>query len=180
MTKKKIHQVPLEARIPINIEHKNFFLDQVSDLPPTSVHLFDESSVLKTTMNRGYGKAPLGVQRYASNANYTINLLHSMQGIDHVNILDGESNSNELLFFFEEALSVTKADGSAVLERGDTVIMDNCGFHHSHFAEPILRDMLHECGINLFYYIHCSGIASGSKSRKMVSHVWIEMVSTHV
>ena len=156
MTKKKIHQVPLEARTPINIEHTNFFLDQVSDLPPTSVHFFDESSVLKTTMNRRYGNAPLGepafeVQRYASNANYTINLLHSMQGIDHVNILDGASNGNELLFFFEEALSVTKADGSAVLERGDTVIMDNCGFHHSHFAEPILRDMLHECGINLLY-----------------------------
>ena len=28
------------------------------------------------------------------------------------------------------------------------------------------------------YYINCSGIASGSKSRKMVSHVWIKMVST--
>ena len=156
---KKIHQVPLEARTPINIEHKNFFLDQVSDLPPTSVHSFDESSVLsiKTTMNIRYGNAPLGepafeVQRYASNTNYTINLLHSMQGIDDVNILDGASSSNELLFFFEEALSVIKADGSAVLERGDTIIMDNCGFHHSHFAEPILRDIFHECGINLLYH----------------------------
>ena len=35
------------------------------------------------------------------------------------------------------------------------------------------------CSIS-FYYINCSGIASGSKSRKMVSHVWIKMVSTHV
>ena len=128
MTKKTIHQVPLEAGSPINIEHKNVFLDHVSDLPPTSVHFFDESSVLKTTMNIRYGNAPLGepafeVQRYESNANYTINLLHSMQGKDHVNILDGASNSNELLFFFKEALSVTKADGSAVLERGDTVVV---------------------------------------------------------
>ena len=31
-----------------------------------------------------------------------------------------------------------------------------------------------------FYYINCSGIASGSKLRKIVSHVWIEMVSTHM
>ena len=33
---------------------------------------------------------------------------------------------------------------------------------------------------SLYYYINCSGIASGSKSRKMVSHVWIKMISTHV
>ena len=64
------------------------------------------------------------IQRYASNANFTINLLHSMQGIDYVNVIDGASNELELLFFFEEALNVTRADGSAILERGDTVIMD--------------------------------------------------------
>ena len=81
MTKKKIQQVPLEAKKPINLEHTNFFLDQVSDLLPTTIHghFFDESSVVKTTMKRRYGNEPLGepayeVQRYASNANFTINL----------------------------------------------------------------------------------------------------------
>ena len=80
---------------------------------------------MKTTMNRRYGNAPLGepaheVQRYASNANFTINLLHSMQGIDYVNVIDGASNGFELLLFFEEALNVTRADGSVILERGDS------------------------------------------------------------
>ena len=51
MTKKKIQQVPLEAKKPINVEHINFFLDQVSDLPPTTIHFFDESSAVKTAMN---------------------------------------------------------------------------------------------------------------------------------
>ena len=66
--------------MPINVEHANFFLDHVSDLPPTTIHFFDENSVVKTTMNRRYGNAPLGepayeVQRYrAINANFTINL----------------------------------------------------------------------------------------------------------
>ena len=97
MTKKKIQQVPLEAKNPINVEHTNFFLDQVSDLPSTTIHFFDESSVVKTTMNSRYGNAPLGepayeVQRYASNANFTINLLHSMQVIDYVNVIDSASN----------------------------------------------------------------------------------------
>ena len=69
MTKKKIQQVPLEAKKPINVEHTNFFLDQVSDLPPTTIHFFDGSSVAKTTMNYRCGNAPLGepafeVQRY--------------------------------------------------------------------------------------------------------------------
>ena len=45
MTKKKIQQVPLETKKPINVEHTNFFLDQVSDLPPTIIHFFDESTV---------------------------------------------------------------------------------------------------------------------------------------
>ena len=45
MTKKKIQQVPSETKKPINVEHTNFFLDQVSDLPSTINHFFDESSV---------------------------------------------------------------------------------------------------------------------------------------
>ena len=101
-------QVPLEAKNAINVEHTNFFLDQMSNLPLKTNHFFDESSVVKTTMNRRYGNAPLGepayeIQRYASNANFTINLLHSMQGIDYVNVIDGAPNGFELLFFFEEA-----------------------------------------------------------------------------
>ena len=156
MTKEKIQQVPLEANKPINVEHTNFFLDQVSDLQPTTFHFFDESSVVKTSMNRRYGNAPLGepayeVQRYASNANFTINLLHSMQGIDYVNVIDGASNGFELLFFFEEVLNVTRADGSVILERGDTVIMDNCGFHRGHFTEPVLREMLADCGVHVLF-----------------------------
>ena len=65
-------QVPSQTIKPINVEHTNFFLDQVSDFPPTTIHFFDGSSVVKTTMYRRYGNAPLGepefeVQRYASN-----------------------------------------------------------------------------------------------------------------
>ena len=60
ITKKKIQQVPLEAKKLVNVEHTNFFLDQVSDLQRTTIHFFDESSVVKTTMYRRYGNAPLG------------------------------------------------------------------------------------------------------------------------
>lgn len=63
------------------------------------------------------------------------NLLHSSFEIDHVSVIGGLSNSQELLLFFEAALNLTGADGSAVLEqgqRGDSVVIDNCGLHRGH------------------------------------------------
>ena len=108
--------------------------------------------MVKTTGSRKYGSTVLGepaieVQRYASNANCTINLLHSINGVNFFNTLDGPSNGMELLTFFDEALQLEREDGSATLERGDCVIMDNCGFHHARFVEPNLRNMFDDCGI---------------------------------
>ena len=114
---------------------------------------------MRTTRNRKYGNAPRGepafeIQRCASSAIYTINLLHSPFGVDCMDVLEGPSNGRdpeELLLFFEEALNLTRADGSAVLERGETVIMDNCGFEHGHFVEPILTALLANCGVRLLF-----------------------------
>ena len=77
--------------------------------------------------------------------------MHSISGVDFFNILDGPSNGMELLNFFDEALQLGREDGSAVLERGDCVIMDIRGFHHDRFVEPVLRGMLRDCGVGLFY-----------------------------
>ena len=54
----------------------------------------------------------------------------------------------ELLNFFDEALQLEREDGSAVLEHGDCVIMDNCGFHHARFVEPVLRAILGIAGLD--------------------------------
>ena len=156
MTKKKIQQIPSESQRNENIQLRNDFLDAISDLEPGTVHCFDESSVVKTTFNRKHGSAPRGepafeFQRYSSNATYTINLLHSPFGVDFMNVLEGPSNGRELLLFFEEAANLTRPDGSAVLERGDTVVMDNCGFHHGHFVKSILTDLLADCGVRLIF-----------------------------
>ena len=51
----------------------------------SQMHFFDETGVIKTSGNRVYGSAPVGLpalERYASNANYTVNLLHSITGVD--------------------------------------------------------------------------------------------------
>jgi len=126
------------------------YLSVCSTLDARNMHFFNEYSVIKTTGNRHYGHSGVGspaakVQRYASNANYTVNLLHSISGINHLNILDGPSNGLE-------ALEEEDLFGNPVLNAGDTVIMDNyCGFHHGRFTEPILRDMLARNGCSLVF-----------------------------
>ena len=130
MTRKRITAVPRESTTPSATEAVDAFLKEISNFRASKLHFFDESSVVKTTGNRKYGSAVLGepaieVQRYASNLNYTINLLHSINGVDFFNILDGPSNGMALLKFFDEALQLEREDGSATLERGDCVIMDN-------------------------------------------------------
>ena len=90
-------------------------LTKFQTLGHQSYIFFDESSVVKTTGNRKYGSAVLGepgieVQRYVSNSNYTINLLHSINGVDFFNILDGPSNGMELLTLFDEALQLERED----------------------------------------------------------------------
>jgi len=101
--------------------------------------------------NSYLGEPAIELQKYASKANYTLNLLHSMHGVDYYNILLGPSNGMEMLNFFDEALAVDRVDGSPILEHGDCVVMDNCRFHHGPVAEPLLRDILQEHGINLLF-----------------------------
>ena len=156
MTRKKISVIPRESTTTEVTDRTNAYLNEISTFLPTQLHFFDETGVIKTSGNRIYGSAPIGVpafevQRYASNANYTVNLMHSISGVDFFNILDGPSNGMELLNFFDEALQLEREDGSAVLERGDCVVMDNCGFHHARFVEPVLRGMLGDCGVGLIY-----------------------------
>ena len=86
MTKKKITQVPLESTEGPNIDSQNAFLAEISRLDPSSLHFLNETSVIQIEGNRKYGNSFIGeraleYQKYASNATYTINLLHSGIGI---------------------------------------------------------------------------------------------------
>ena len=152
----KLSQLPTESLSDVNINYKDYFLDQIAELDCTTLHFLDESGVKITSGNSVYGNSyivepTIEVQRYASNANYRPNLLHSIQGVDYYNILRGAANGMEMLNFFDEALAVERADGSPILELGDCIIMDNCGFHHGHQVEPLQWDILQEHSINLLF-----------------------------
>ena len=105
MTKKKRTQVATESLSEANVHYTDYFLDRISQLGCCTLHFFYESGVIITSGNRLYGNSYLGeptieLQKYASNANYTLNLLHSMHGNDYYNILRGPSNGMEMLNFF--------------------------------------------------------------------------------
>ena len=131
---KKISVIPQESLTPENENRLFEYLTVCATIDPRTMHFFDESSVVKTTGNRHYGHSRIGhpaleVQRYASNTTFTF----------------------ELLNFFAEALEEEDFFGNPLLKVGDTVIMDNCGFHHARHVEPVLRNMLAAHGIALIY-----------------------------
>ncbi|XP_070539474.1 paired box protein Pax-1-like [Ptychodera flava] len=140
-TYKKVSQVPKEQLTERNMQRIVQYIDMVSMMNPLTVHFFDEAGVKRTTGNRSYGHSRVGerafeVQRYTSDVNLTLNLLHSPLGVSHFNIIHGPSNGMEMLHFFDEALQVIREDGNPAISPGDVVIMDNAGFHHGGIAEP--------------------------------------------
>ena len=153
---KKLKVVPRESLTP-QVQHLlDKYLAAICSVNIRTLHFFDECSVVKTTGNRHYGHSGVGtqaieVQRYASNATYTVNLLHNFYGIGHVNILPGPSNGLELLNFFAEAIEEQDIFDNPMLKEGDTIVLDNCGFHHAQHVEPVLRGMLANRGVRLVY-----------------------------
>ena len=155
-TKKKLTVVANESLTPANTERLAEFLAECITANPNTLHFFDECSVVRTTGNRRYGHSSRGkkaieIQKYASNATFTVNLLCNIDGITHVDILPGASNGLEMLNFFAEAVEQRDLFDNLVIKPGDTVIMDNCGFHHGAHTEPILRNIIAQCGARLIF-----------------------------
>ncbi|XP_033726738.1 uncharacterized protein LOC117316305 [Pecten maximus] len=156
MTYKVMQKIPSEtttARFEGQFDH---YLAEVLSYKPEQLHFFDEASVIRTDGNRKRGHAVIGekaveVQKYASNATYTVNLCVGYFGIDYFSIIDGPSNANIMIQFFDDALQETNHIGNPIFAAGDCVIMDNCGFHHQRFGETFLKNMLGLQGLHLVF-----------------------------
>ncbi|XP_070550710.1 paired box protein 1 homolog [Ptychodera flava] len=124
---KKIQSIPAEQLTERNLQRIMLYIDAVTQLDPLSVHFFDEAGIKRTTANRQYGHSSIGqrafeVQRYTSDVNFTLNLLHCARGVSYFSILDGPSNGLEMVHFFEEALEMVDDQGQQILSPGDTVV----------------------------------------------------------
>ena len=158
-----------------SLTHENLlktlnYIMYMSGVDPSTVHFSDETSVVKTTPNRSYGHSKKGlpaveIQRYASNCNYTVNLLHSRFGIDNFNILEGPSNGFEMIHFFEESLQAIDHVGNPVLANRDVIVMDNCGFHHGVCCLSKRFFILEHCELTAM----AVNITSVSKREKLIS-----------
>ena len=155
-TYKRLTVKPQEALTAENQAKFDAYVNTIMTKNPNSLHFFDECSVIKTSGNRRYGHALVGedaieIQRYASNANFTVNLLHGPFGIESYNIIEGPSNGFYMLDFFGDAMNDRNTLGNFFLQNGDTVVMDNCGFHHGRQTEPNLRHLLGQRGVDLVF-----------------------------
>ena len=126
MTRKKISQVLKESLSQVNTDYTNYFLNQIGQSDQAKLHFCDECSAIVTSGYRMNGNTYIGepaieIQRYASKANRTLNLLHSATGVDYFDVLKCPSIGMELFNFFNEALLMNRADGSTILE-DDVVI----------------------------------------------------------
>ena len=155
-TYKKIQTIPAESeRDDVKIRFFEF-MAMMSNTDPTTLHFFDESSVVRTSGNRLYGHSARGqpayeLQRYASDATFTINLLHSVFGVDHFSILKGASNQLELIHFIEECTQKRDIHGNPMIKRGDKIVMDNCGMHHGRLAQEMLQDLSRLHGFEIVF-----------------------------
>jgi len=52
MTRKKVTTIPLKSITPAATAAVDDFLTEIANINPTTLHFFDESSVIKTTGNR--------------------------------------------------------------------------------------------------------------------------------
>ena len=91
-------------------------------------------SKFNTVCHRNYGHSLVGekcveVGRFVENPNLTLNLLVSLDGVSHFNFIDGTSNTDTFVAFWEEAAESYSEDGMPALEPGDIIVVDNCPIH---------------------------------------------------
>ncbi|KAK3101533.1 hypothetical protein FSP39_004273 [Pinctada imbricata] len=156
MTRKIMEQVPHETTSDHHDTLVNNYMSSILTYKPEQIHFFDECSVVRTSGNRRYGHSLSGeraveVQRYASNAKYTLNLLCNIFEIGHFEIIEGASNALEMLDFFQRSVHEKNSMGNPIFNRGDVVVMDNCGFHHHRVYEGRLRNLLNQIGVELVF-----------------------------
>ena len=120
-----------------NLVYTQLFLDYFSDKDPSSVKFLDQTGFQPLDSgHRVYGYSPVGEQcfdarRYLSTANITLNFVAGVDGLKYANIVQGASNSIEILRFFSEAPQTVDPNTlRPVLEVGDILVVDNCTAHH--------------------------------------------------
>ena len=124
-------------------------------MDPSKCKYFDESGFKLTNAHKNYGHSQTGVRcvevgRLIENPNTTLNLMVSINGINHFNFVDGASNTDTFVDFFHEAANSVSENGFSALEPGDLVIVDNCPIHRFN-GEVRVSNFLIQMGIGYIF-----------------------------
>ena len=117
--------------------YTQLFINYLAAKDPRQIKFFDEAGVkLPDVGTRLYGHSSVGtrcveVARKAESPNTTLNMLVSLNGPEYYNLIDGATNTLQVLNFFDEPWNcVNLQSGRPCLQVGDIVIMDNLSAHH--------------------------------------------------
>jgi hypothetical protein len=139
-----------------NMDYTQAFLNVMNRRDPKDVKIFDESGfTLPDVCNPRYGHSPVGepaveIERNRQTPNVSLNLLLGAEGVAYANILDGASNTDTYLDFWDEAWNASTNEGAPALQPGDSVVVDNCPIHHNR-AERILSVVLGNNGVEYIF-----------------------------
>ena len=138
-----------------NMQYIQTYLNFMAQQDPYKVKFMDEAGIeLQSATTRLYGHSPVGIPainivKYSQQPNKTINLLAGLDGT-FCTVIDGASNTERYLNFFDEAINAYTASGIPVLQGGDIIVVDNVSFHHNE-GEQALRNWLAQFGISLTF-----------------------------
>ena len=156
-SRKRITHVTREQFTEENMLYTQLFVNYLSSKDPKKIKFFDESGVKTPHIGtRRYGHAPLEercveVVRKMESPNITLNLLVSLDGPMHFNLVEGSTNTVQFLNFFSEASEATNMlSERPAIEVGDIIVMDNLRVHH-YDGGRILEEYFDDIGVELIF-----------------------------
>ena len=156
-SRKRITHVVREQFTEENMLYTQLFVNYLSSKDLKKIKFFDESGVKTPDIGtRHYGHAPLGEQCVEvvwkmESPNITLNLLVSLEGPMHFNLVEGSTNTVQFLNFFSEASEATNMlSERPAIEVGDIIVMDNLRVHH-YDGGHILEEYFDDIGVELIF-----------------------------
>lgn len=106
--------------------------------------------------HRVYGHSAKGtpcvaVSKFNAKIHFTISLIVGVSGVQFVKIAEGFSNSIEFLHFLGKAGNSYTDKGEKVLQRGDSLIVDNAPSHRN-VSKVVLRNWLPTIGAQYIFH----------------------------
>lgn len=138
-----------------NLQYTQRFLQYVNNEDPFTLKFMDEMGFVVCDGNKVYGHSVKGtpcvaVAKFNAKIHFTISLIVGVSGVKFVKIVEGSSNSIEFLHFLGEAGNVATDEGERVLQRGDSLIVDNAPTHRN-MSEVVLRNWLPTIGVQYIF-----------------------------